>query len=113
VFIGVVLSYLYGTSENNYFEANRKKSLLDCEQLPLHCLIREGDEVGVNAYIQSKAKLELNDGWGQSALLWAIRNYVDILCLLESEVKTLLLGRLMMARRLCPRHQLTNLYLTN
>tara|TARA_R110002167_G_scaffold154760_2_gene349038 strand:- start:1192 stop:1695 length:504 start_codon:yes stop_codon:yes gene_type:complete len=49
----------------------------------LHCLIRESDEAGINAYIQSKANIELKDGWGQSALLWAIRNekleYVDVL----------------------------------
>ncbi len=86
LFIGAVvflLSYLYAMSENNNFEANRKKSLLNCEQLPLHCLIREGDEAGINAYVQSKANIELKDGWGRSALFWAIKKekleYVDIL----------------------------------
>lgn len=42
LFIGAVvflLSYLYAYSENSNFEDMRKKSLLNCEQLPLHCLI--------------------------------------------------------------------------
>lgn len=69
-----VLPYAYVTSENNNFENMRKKSLLDCQVLPLHCLIREGVGEKIETYIESGADLEIKDNWGQSALFWGVNN---------------------------------------
>lgn len=62
--------YLY--SENRNFEKMREKSKLDCDAMPLHCLLEKGNLDEISFYLQSEGPLELKDNWGQSALLWAI-----------------------------------------
>lgn len=68
-----VLSVLYSSSENRNFKKMRQKSSLDCAALPLHCLIRLGDATGINAYMASGRNLEIRDGWGQTALFFALK----------------------------------------
>ncbi len=68
------LPELYLYSENRNFKNTRKKSELDCNAMPLHCLVEEGEPDDINNYIQRGGSLELKDNWGQSALLWALRN---------------------------------------
>ncbi|MCU7959488.1 MAG: ankyrin repeat domain-containing protein [gamma proteobacterium symbiont of Bathyaustriella thionipta] len=40
--------------------------------MPLHCLVRDKDKAGIDAYIKSGRDLELKDNWGRSALFWAL-----------------------------------------
>lgn len=66
-------SAFYSHSENRNFETLRKKSELDCDALPLHCMVEGGRLGEISSYIQRGGPLELKDNWGQSALLWALR----------------------------------------
>lgn len=66
-----VLPYLYSYSENKNFEKLREKSTLNCETMPLHCLIRDNDIAGIADYINSRRDLERKDNWGRTALFWA------------------------------------------
>lgn len=68
------LPQLYLHTENSNFEKLRLKSALDCDLMPLHCLLDDNDMQGIENYIRSGRNLELKDNWGQSAMLWALRN---------------------------------------
>jgi len=50
----------------------RKKSELNCETMPLHCLVRDGKTEEIEKYAERGGKLELTDNWGRTALLWAL-----------------------------------------
>jgi len=67
------IGYIYSYSENRNFEKLREKSALNCETMPLHCLIRDNDMQGIAGYINSREDLELTDNWGRTALFWALR----------------------------------------
>ena len=43
------LPYIYVYTENSNFEKLRKKSELDCELMPLHCLVRDEEQHGMRA----------------------------------------------------------------
>lgn len=68
------LPQLYLYTENNNFAKLREKSELDCDSMPLHCLLEDENIEGVKKYLQNGQPLELKDNWGQSALLWSLRN---------------------------------------
>lgn len=69
-FLGIPAWYSY--TENQNFEEIRKKSLLDCETMPLHCLVRQDALDEMASYFSRNGELEDKDNWGQTALLWAI-----------------------------------------
>lgn len=66
------MPYLYLATENNNFAKLRKKSELNCETMPLHCLVRDEDIEGISKYASEGGDLELKDNWGKTALYWAI-----------------------------------------
>ena len=70
----VAVSYLYGWTENRNFEQLRRKSELDCTRLPLHCAVRDEDSSSIADYLATGGDLELVDGWGRTALFWAVQN---------------------------------------
>jgi hypothetical protein len=49
----------------------KQKSLLDCQELPLHCAIRDNNLELINRYAQEKSQLEKKDGWGRTALMFS------------------------------------------
>ena len=71
-----VLPYLYVWTENRNFADLREKSQLNCETMPLHCLVRDGDLDGLIEYVENGKDLELKDNWGKTALFWAFTNGV-------------------------------------
>lgn len=70
----LMASYFYARSENRNFEELRRRSELDCTRLPLHCAVRDEDHATVNDYLVSGGDPELLDGWGRTALSWAVQN---------------------------------------
>jgi len=74
ILITFIAPYAYVASENKNFEKLRKKTLLNCSAMPLHCLIRDEDVQGVQVYIESDENLEIKDNWGKSALFWSVTN---------------------------------------
>lgn len=66
------LPFLYVYTENRNFEELRRKSALDCDTMPLHCQAERGDIDGMRRYVESRRDLELKDGWGRTALHWAV-----------------------------------------
>lgn len=71
--LGVLaLGYLYAWSENRNFEKMREKSKLDCEVMRLHCLVDAGDLAEIRTLLESGQGLEARDGWGRTALFFAL-----------------------------------------
>lgn len=66
------MPYIYLYTENSNFERLRKKSELDCELMPLHCLVRDEKMEQIADYVDSGGDLELRDNWGKTALFWAL-----------------------------------------
>ena len=66
------MPYVYLYTENSNFARLRKKSELNCETMPLHCLVRDGKTAEIEKYAEPDDKLELTDNWGRTALLWAL-----------------------------------------
>jgi len=71
VVLFLAMPYIYSQTENRNFAKLRKKSALNCETMPLHCLVRDENREGISAYIRSGRDLELADNWGKTALFWA------------------------------------------
>lgn len=67
-------SYLYGWTENRNFEELRRKSELDCTRMPLHCAVRDEDSSAIADFFATGGDPELVDGWGRTALFWAVQN---------------------------------------
>jgi ankyrin repeat protein len=86
-----LLPYLYVLSENNNFEKIRQRSLLNCTTMLLHCLIDANNIDEVKSYVASGKSLEKKDGWGQSALFFAVKNkkidYVKLLLIAGADAK--------------------------
>lgn len=74
VLLFFALPNLYLQTENSNFAKLRKKSELNCETMPLHCLVRDKDKEAISAYVTSGKNLELKDHWGKTALFWALSN---------------------------------------
>lgn len=72
VLLFFAMPHLYLATENNNFAKLRKKSELNCETMPLHCLVRNEDIKGILKYAAEGENLELKDNWGKTALYWAI-----------------------------------------
>lgn len=68
----LALPYIYLYMENRNFAALQERSVLNCETMPLHCIVDTGSAEVIARYIQSGQTLEAQDNWGQTALLWAI-----------------------------------------
>jgi len=66
------MPYVYLYTENSNFAELRKKSELNCETMPLHCLVRDGETEEIAQYAERGGKLELKDNWGRTALLWSL-----------------------------------------
>lgn len=66
------LPLLYVYTENRNFEELRRKSALDCHTMPLHCQVEKGDHDGMRRYAEGRRDLERKDGWGRTALQWAV-----------------------------------------
>jgi len=63
----------YSYTENRNFRLLREKSELDCERMPLHCLVETNAFDGIRRYAADDRNLELEDNWGQTALHRAVR----------------------------------------
>lgn len=92
VLLFLAMPYLYLQTENSNFAKLREKSQLDCQSMPLHCLIQDGDREGVATYIGNGGDLELRDNWGRTALFWAISQgrdeFVDMLMAAKADADT-------------------------
>lgn len=85
VLLFILMPFIYLATENNNFAKLRKKSELNCETMPLHCLARDEDVEGILKYAAQGKNLELKDNWGKTALYWAIgQQKPDIVTLLLS-----------------------------
>jgi len=87
VMLFYALPYMYSYSENRNFEKLREKSALNCETMPLHCLVRDNDVKGIADYINNRRDLELRDNWGRTALFWALhkQKYDSVTTLLVAD----------------------------
>ena len=66
--------FIYSYTENKNLDDLRKKSQLNCETMPLHCLVRDEKMDEISNYAISGKDLELKDNWGRTALYWALIN---------------------------------------
>lgn len=67
-------SYWYGWTENRNFEALRIKSALNCQTMATHCAIQAQDKKLLATLLVDERTHTLVDGWGSSALLFAVAN---------------------------------------
>lgn len=67
-------SYWYLWTENRNFESLRKKSALDCQTMATHCAVQAKDKVLLAELLVDRGNHELVDGWGSSALIYAVAN---------------------------------------
>ena len=74
VLIFISLPYIYKQTESRNFAKLRIKSTLDCTKIPLHCFVRDKNITAITNYIHQGNNLELKDGWGKTALFWALEN---------------------------------------
>lgn len=65
------MPHIYLTTENSNFAKLRKKSELNCNTMPLHCLVRDERMDGIDRYASEGNDLEIKDNWGKTALFWA------------------------------------------
>jgi ankyrin repeat protein len=72
VLLFFAMPYIYLYNENSNFAELRKKSELNCEKMPLHCLVRDENMEEITKYVKSGKDLELKDNWGKTALFWAL-----------------------------------------
>jgi ankyrin repeat protein len=72
VLLFFAMPYIYLYTENSNFAELRKKSELNCEKMPLHCLVRDENIEEITKYVKSGKDLELKDNWGKTALFWAL-----------------------------------------
>lgn len=81
IFIGwagahLLVNYI-GTSmlriENRNFEAIRKKSELDCQTMPFHCAVRDNKIHELEKMKANGLDVNARNRWGQTAVLYAIR----------------------------------------
>ncbi len=81
------LKYLLGQwyleTENRNFQILREKSKLNCDDLPLHCAVRDKNLALLNAIQSNSSQIEATDGWGRTPLYFAAaysdKEAVDIL----------------------------------
>ena len=71
VLLFFAMPHIYLATENHNFAKLREKSELNCETMPLHCLVREQDINKISQYATEGKDLELKDNWGKTALFWA------------------------------------------
>lgn len=74
VLLFFLLPEIYLYTENSNFAQLREKSKLDCVEMPLHCMLRDGQSAEIATYIASDRDLEIRDNWGRTALFWALLN---------------------------------------
>ncbi len=67
----LAMPHIYLATENSNFAKLRKKSELDCETMPLHCLVRDERIEEITQYAVDGNGIELKDNWGKTALFWA------------------------------------------
>ena len=72
VLLFFAMPYIYLYTENSNFAKLREKSELNCEKMPLHCLVRDENMEEIAKYVGSGKDLELKDNWGKTALFWAL-----------------------------------------
>lgn len=72
VLLFFAVPYIYVYTENRNFAELRVKSELNCEKMPLHCLVRDENIEEIAKYAKSGRDLELKDNWGKTALFWAL-----------------------------------------
>ena len=72
VLLFFAMPFLYLYTENSNFAELRKKSELNCETMPLHCLVRDENMEEITKYVRDGKDLELKDNWGKTVLFWAL-----------------------------------------
>lgn len=92
VLLFFAIPYFYLHTENSNFAKLRKKSELNCETMPLHCLARDENREEITKYVMDGKDLELKDNWGKTALFWALDKekypIVDYLVALQADPNT-------------------------
>ena len=63
--------------ENNNSRLNKEKSKLNCEQLPVHCAVRDKNYIQLKSILPGDPFLETLDGWAHTPLYLAIREIDD------------------------------------
>jgi ankyrin repeat protein len=74
IFIFFGGSYWYAWTENRNFEQLRIKSALNCQTMSTHCAIQAKDKPLLATLLRDQGNHKLVDGWGSSALLYAVAN---------------------------------------
>ena len=79
VLIGVGVSALkyfgsqwYLSQENRNFELIRGKLKLNCNELPIHCAVRDKNRALLNGIARGDDRIESLNGWGYTPLYFAI-----------------------------------------
>ena len=67
-----VVSQRYLAKENSNFEQSKEKSKLNCDQLPIHCAIRDKNLALLNGVTLGDRRIETLDGWSHTPLYFAI-----------------------------------------
>jgi hypothetical protein len=57
VLLFFAMQYIYLYTENSNFAELRKKSELNCEKVPLHCLVRDENMEEITKYVNTTANL--------------------------------------------------------
>jgi ankyrin repeat protein len=77
-FVGVAMAAVFGfgafykMTENRNFEKLRERSALNCSTMPYHCAARDRDVVKIRALVGDKVDVNTKDGWGSTALVYAV-----------------------------------------
>jgi len=61
VLLFFAMPYIYLNTENSNFAELREKSELNCEKMPLHCLVCDENMEEITKYVKSGKELELKN----------------------------------------------------
>jgi ankyrin repeat protein len=80
------LSLRYEDKERRNYQLIREKSKLNCDELPIHCAVRDKDLALLNSLERGDGRIESLDGWFRTPLYLAIT-------LADKEAVEILLGK--------------------
>ncbi len=70
----LALDEWYVATEYEDFGPLAEKARLDCEHMPLHCAVRDGDVAALQARLDKGVDLEIRDNNGNTALMLAVKH---------------------------------------
>ena len=81
--IWILLSFGYNYTIYLAEKEYRKKSEINCTELPYHCAVQKKDLASMDLFKQKAVSLELKDGFGQTALIRAMYDHEIVKKLLD------------------------------